>query len=334
MFGEGKVEHDVKLFNSSSAVRKDINILVYESDPDIQNLYQQYMEIISPHVSCTIVDNIEQLTNGCDNSIIDESTFGQRVNFDAIILDIRVGNHDILKIVKKLHQNLPRQKIVLTTTADPRLIKEEVIRQGLSSRIDILQKPFSFSTLLAVIAPTKSKFDRLKLTDHVLASYNSLHEELWDAVNFIKKGIESDELNLFLIRNDMDIKQTVQMLKSKGLSNIDTLLEDESLIIIENEKWYMPDGKINVTRIMNQWQNLVNQSKQRKKIGLRAFCMMDCFFENGFSKELVDYECVLPSQFQIPFIPVCAYRQSDLDCLVEEEKKKLNECHNHMIICE
>lgn len=155
MFGEGKVEHDVKLFNSSSAVRKDINILVYESDPDIQNLYQQYMEIISPHLSCTIVDNIEQLTNGCDNSIIDESTFAQRVNFDAIILDIRVGNHDILKIVKKLHQNLPRQKIVLTTTADPRLIKEEAIRQGLSSRIDILQKPFSFSTLLAVIAPYK-----------------------------------------------------------------------------------------------------------------------------------------------------------------------------------
>ena len=105
------------------------------------------------------------------------------------------------------------------------------------------------------------------------------------------------------------LKKLFLLLESKGLSNIDSLLDNQYLILIKNKDWYIPDGKVDVPRIMNQWQDLVNQSIQLKKKGLRAFCMMDCFFENGFSTELVDYECNLPSQFQIPVIPVCAYRQ-------------------------
>ena len=73
-----------------------------------------------------------------------------------------------------------------------------------------------------------------------------MQEELMDAVDFIKKGIESDELNLFLIRNDMDVKKTVLMLESKGLSNIDSLLDNQSLILIKNKDWYIPDGKVDV----------------------------------------------------------------------------------------
>ena len=318
----------------STGIRKDINILVYETDPDIQFLYQKYMSIISPHVSYTIVDDIEKLNNGNDISMVNKLNSTQKSNFDTIIIDVNVGDHNVIEIVKKLLQNIPRQKIVFTTTAGLYIIKNELIRQGFSSSMTILRKPFSFSDLLAVISPTKGKFDKLKLTDHVLASYNSLQEELMDAVDFIKKGVDSDELNLLLIRNDMDLKNTVLALKSKGLSNADILLENESLVIIKNEEWYIPDGKVDVPRIMNQWQALVNRSTQLKKMGLRAFCMMDCFFENGFSTELVNYECNLPSQFQIPVIPVCAYRQNDLDCLAEKDQKKLIECHNHMIICE
>ena len=335
--GEKKVDHDVKMTNPSTVstgIRKDINILVYETDPDIQFLYQKYMSIISPHVSYTIVDDIEKLTNCNDISMFNKFNSTQKSNFDTIIIDVNVGDYDVIEIVKKLLQNIPRQKIVFTTTVSLYIIKNELIRQGFSSSMTILRKPFSFSDLLAVISPTKGKFDKLKLTDHVLASYNSLQEELMDAVDFIKKGVDSDELNLLLIRNDMDVKNTVLTLKSKGLSNADTLLENESLVIIKNKEWYIPDGKVDVPRIMNQWQALVNRSSQLKKIGLRAFCMMDCFFENGFSTELVNYECNLPSQFQIPVIPVCAYRQIDLDCLAEKDKKKLIECHNYMIICE
>ena len=174
IFGERKVEDDIKITNSSAAMTRDINILVYETDPDIQYQYQLYMNVISPHVSCTIVDDIEKLINGNDNSIVNIFNSTQKSDFDTIIIDVNVGDYNVIKIVKKLLQNIPNQKIVFTTTADLHIIKDEMIRQGLSSSIIILRKPFGFSDLLAVISPTKGKFDKLKLTDHVLASYNSV----------------------------------------------------------------------------------------------------------------------------------------------------------------
>lgn len=334
LHNENKVEHDMKMTNLSASNKKKISILVYDTDPDIQYLYQEYMNVISPHVSCTIAADIEKMINSNYSLNVNQFNPTQKSNFDTIIVDVNVGDYDVIRAVKKILQNIPKQKIVFTTTADPHIIKNEINCQGFVSGVVILRKPFSFSDLLSVISPTKDKFAKLKLTDHVLASYNSMQEELTDVVDYIKKGVDSDELNLLLIRNDMDIENTICTLRSKGLSNVDTLIEDESLIIMKNTKWYIPDGRVDVPRIMNQWDALVNRSIQQKKIGLRAFCMMDCFFENGFSSDLVDYECNLPSRFQIPVIPLCAYRQMDLDCLTEKDKKRLIECHNHMIICE
>jgi len=209
LFGDRITEHGLKLTNSSDTVRKDINILVYETDPAIQYLYQQYMDIVSPHVSCIIIDDIERLTKSTDNSIINRFKKKKKSNFDNIIIDIKVGDYDVIRVAKELLQSIPRQKIVFTTTTPPRIIKDEMASQGLPTNVILLQKPFSFSDLLAVISPTKDKFDKLKLTDHVLASYNSLQEELMDVVDFIKKGIELNELSLFLIRNDMDVKKTI-----------------------------------------------------------------------------------------------------------------------------
>jgi hypothetical protein len=58
--------------------------------------------------------------------------------------------------------------------------------------------------------------------------------------------------------------------------------------------------------------------------------MMDCFFDNGFAVELVDYENALPAKFDIPFVPICAYRKQDVDNLSEDPLKRLLVCHNHV----
>ncbi len=84
----------------------------------------------------------------------------------------------------------------------------------------------------------------------------------------------------------MDVTATSILLKSVGLANVDILLEDKSLMILKNEQWYISNGKVDKDPIINQWHKLVRQSIQDGKEGLRAFCMMDCFFENGFIKKL------------------------------------------------
>jgi hypothetical protein len=82
---------------------------------------------------------------------------------------------------------------------------------------------------------------------------------------------------------------------------------------------------------MTGFRKSINATKEDR---LKGLLYDGLFFENGFSTELVNYECNLPSQFQIPVILVCAYRQIDLDCLADKDQKKSIECHNHTIICE
>ncbi len=312
--------------------RKRINVLVIETDLEIQYLYKQFFNAMTSYVSYSIVNDIDELDNGNNDLKDTNSILTYQSVFDTIIIDIKMDNFKGIDMAKEILQKLPKQRIIFTTTFSHNIIKEKMEKERLLSPITILQKPFRFSDLLSILAPATSRFEKVKLTDHVLASYSTIQEELRDAVDFIKKGIETNELNLLLIRKDMDVKKTSLLLKSNGLYNISDLLKNKSLIMLKNEEWYIPDGKVDKHRIINQWHDLVEQSMQGGKTGLRAFCMMDCFFENGFSKEVVDYECTLPSQFQIPFIPICAYRKSDLDSLPEQEKRNLIECHNHMMI--
>lgn len=318
-----------------------VNVLIIETNSEIKTLYKRFFDTISSNVSYTFIDDIKK-TNAEFSNINSAAYVDVKVTlnlikqtlFDVIIIDIKAGSYDRVEIAKEIFKYLPQQRLIFTTTSDLATIRQITGSHALSSSIPILQKPFRLSELLSFINSSRRnrRFDTIRLTDHVLASYNELQEELADAVDFIKKGISSDELNLLLIRNDMDTNNTVDTIRSKGLSNVDTLIEDKSLIIMRNEEWYIPDGKVDKQRIISQWHNLVSQSIQLGKKGLRAFCMMDCFFENGYSMEVVDYERTLPLQFEIPFVPICAYRQSDLDCLPEQEEKKLIECHNHIMI--
>lgn len=86
-----------------------------------------------------------------------------------------------------------------------------------------------------------------------------------------------------------------------------------------------------MTRIIAQWYELVDNCTRNGTKGLKAFCMMDCFFENGFAgEEVVDYEQALPAKFDIPFVPICAYRKQDVDKLSEDQLKRLLVCHNHV----
>ena len=56
--------------------------------------------------------------------------------------------------------------------------------------------------------------------------------------------------------------------------------------------------------------------------------MMDTFFEHYFVDELVEYESELPLRFDIPFLALCTYRQSDLDKLSDSQRARMVKCHN------
>jgi hypothetical protein len=122
----------------------------------------------------------------------------------------------------------------------------------------------------------------------------------------LKQAEANNETALFLIRKGIDMEELISKIHQNGIGNVNNLLSDNSLMIPRNEDWYIPDRQVDRYRIIELWDKLVARSTSSGKKGLRAFCMMDCFVENAFVEQVVDYEHTLPAKFDIPFVPICA----------------------------
>lgn len=77
-------------------------------------------------------------------------------------------------------------------------------------------------------------------------------------------------------------------------------------------------------------EELINKCLKNGKKGLRAFVMMDCFFENDFVTDVLDYESSLPEKFDIPITAICAYKKNAIELLSDDDLKKLKRCHGHV----
>jgi hypothetical protein len=136
---------------------------------------------------------------------------------------------------------------------------------------------------------------------------------------------------MFVMGKDTNIDLLKETFILNGI-DVDRLLSDSSLIFIENKDWYIPDGKVDKDSIKNQWIYLVKKCVSNGKKGLRAFCIMDTFFEHNLIDELVDYESALSPKFDFQFVSVCAYLRSNLEKLSQEQKERMIRSHSHVWI--
>jgi DNA-binding response OmpR family regulator len=293
-----------------------MKILVAEKEPDIQALYKRYLG------SAGLEPVIVKAGRDCLDAL-----FADSAGFDMVIVDTHLDDIDGISLARKIRERVPDQRIVITSTSTEGLAKElESLRM---SEKDVLVKPFRFAQLLSLIKPNISRIDKVRLTDHVLAFYENHDEEIQEAIAFTKSAVRNNETMLLVVRKDTDIDELKVRMIEGGIK-VDKLLSTNALIFVRNEDWYMPDGRVDKMRIIAQWYELVDRCVSAGTKGLKAFCMMDCFFENGFAGELVDYEHALPAKFDIPFVPICAYRKQDADNLSEDQLKQVLVCHNHV----
>ena len=296
-----------------------LRVLIAEPEPDIQHLYRSFLNGWAVDIVDTGDKCIERLSEAADHALI-----------DMVVIDSHVGGIGAIECIRKIRQIFPDQRLIVTSTTSTNF-KQEAKQAGLSvNEIPILEKPFSFTQLLSLATSRIHRTRKIGLHDHVLAIYETPDEEFDEAIRFLSDVKNNAETALFVVRSEYDIDSLkARMRVNKGI-DVDSLISDGSLVIVRNEDWYIPDKKVDKNRIIEQWNRLVSRSLSEGKKGLRAFCMMDCFFEHGFSEEVVDYEHALPAKFQMPFVPICAYRKQDIDLLTEDQKRRLILCHNHV----
>ena len=194
---------------------------------------------------------------------------------------------------------------------------------------NILLKPFSLDRFLSIVKQAVSRTAKVRLRDHILAYYNSVTDQLNEAVQFFKNGIENNESLMFIMGNNLNIESVKNNFISSGI-DVDRLLPDRSLILTSSNHWYIQYGKFDKDRLKDQWLELVNKCLKSGKKGLRAFCMTDTFFEHNLIDDLVDYESALPPKFDFELVPICAYLQNDIDKLSQKQKERMIASHSHV----
>ena len=286
-----------------------------DNDPDVLNLFGGYLR----------ANGIYTAQTGTGRTCLDEvKKFRKR--FDIIILDTDLCDLKGVEVAKQILELNPQQKIIMTTTYNTARLEREATLADIALD-NILLKPFRLFQLLSAVRNAISRINNISLKDHVLTSYRSSTEEIEDAVQFLKIGIRNNECVMIVARRDSSLDEIVEAFTTNG---IDTgkLISNNSLMLADNKEWYIPGEKVEKHRIIDQWNGLVNRSIINGKKGLRAFCMMDTFFEHDFVDELVEYESELPLRFDIPFLALCTYRQSDLDKLSDSQRARMVKCHN------
>ncbi len=191
-------ESNIEYISGLNDSKDCINVLIIETNSEIKTLYKLFFNAIASNVSYTFIDDkkITSIDYNCNSTAIAMVALNliKQTLFDMIIIDIKAGSYDRIEIAKEIFKYLPQQRLIFTTTSDLHTIKQLVNTHALSSSIPILQKPFKLSQLLTYIHSSRgrksrsSRFDEVKLTDHVLASYTELQEELMDAIDFKKKA--------------------------------------------------------------------------------------------------------------------------------------------------
>jgi hypothetical protein len=102
----------------------------------------------------------------------------------------------------------------------------------------------------------------------------------------------------------------------------------KSKSIIQNK------SMVDKEKVRQSWINLVNNAVSRGKAGAKVFASTNLFFRFGLTKEFLEYEFMLPVNFDFPIVVMCAYQASDLSssCTSSEEIRKLSLHHSYIQI--
>ena len=163
--------------------------------------------------------------------------------------------------------------------------------------------------------------------NHVIAVYDSKDEKFNEAFAFLKDGLQRNEV-IVLTTTDLPKDEIRARMRIEWEVDVAELESTGDIIIRTTEELYFPDGIPNIQRTMALWSTLVENCLSKGKRGIRVFGDMTAFFENGFTKELLQYESCLEQRFNFPAIGICAYDSKDVDIMTLEQIRQLQQHHN------
>jgi len=169
----------------------------------------------------------------------------------------------------------------------------------------------------------------VQLGDHIIAVYQNKEEKLKEAFDFLKQGLDKDEI-VMLITDEMSKDKVRQRMQNEWKVDVKSLETRDNIIIKDTSEWYFPYDVPNADRLKMHWLALSEIARVRGRHGIRVVGDTAAFFKRGFVKHLIDYESGLEPKFNIPMTALCAYDSRDVETLSTEQFNIL--CEHHVIL--
>jgi hypothetical protein len=185
----------------------------------------------------------------------------------------------------------------------------------------------SYIVKLFIVNRMAQRLQRIEQGNHIIAVYPNKDEKFNEAFAFLKDGLQRNEV-IVLTTTDLPKDEIRARMRIEWEVDVAELESTGDIIIRTTEELYFPDGIPNIQRTMALWSTLVENCLSKGKRGIRVFGDMTAFFENGFTKELLQYESCLEQRFNFPAIGICAYDSKDVDIMTLEQIRQLQQHHN------
>ncbi|MEW5839889.1 MAG: MEDS domain-containing protein [Thermoproteota archaeon] len=173
-----------------------------------------------------------------------------------------------------------------------------------------------------------SRLESVQIGNHVLCIYDSKESKLSEAFDFLKAGLENNEVVMMVTEDLTKDEVRARMESSWGIADIRALEQKGDVVIKTTEEWYFPGGKApDRHRILALWYALAELAAVKGKKGLRVVGDVSSFFRHGYGRDLLAYEQELEKKFDIPVTALCAYEASDVYSIPKEHVDHLKERH-------
>jgi len=144
----------------------------------------------------------------------------------------------------------------------------------------------------------------IKPYQHVGLFYDSQEAKRSILFDYLSEGL-NDGKGIVYISYEENMDDIKHKMTTFGI-DVEPNEKAGNIVLKTSDEWYMPDGKVDPLRIINQWNGLYSNFKE-KGLGMRVTGEVSGFFENNKVQDLLKYEYALHKILKIPMEAICSY---------------------------
>lgn len=172
--------------------------------------------------------------------------------------------------------------------------------------------------------------------DHLAVSYSNFEEIKEIISNFVLRGIEKKQINLWLVRQD-EKELWLEVLRQKGIE-VDHLIQSNELIAVDHSEIFIDscspsfNSILAFNSIFDKFQNL-NRSSEKHKNGINAIgTFTGNLFFNGTINDCIDIETKWHQVLESYNVPVTLIHLYPSIKITEKYQSDLIEIHNRGLL--